>query len=76
MRRIKVSVEVIEKDARGESFGIERRIDLVIRDTTIIWDRIGDKHVYAKYDSNRNRKLEFSWPTIVLGMVKDRATQG
>ena len=69
-------MEVIEKDARGVSFGIERRIYLVIRDTTIIWDRIGDKHVYAKYDSNRNRKRELSWPTIVLGMGNYRSTQG
>ena len=45
-------------------------------DKTTIWDRIGEKYIYAKYDSDSKSNCEFSWSEIVLGMVKARATQG
>ena len=41
-----------------------------------MWDIIEENNIYSKYDINRNRKREFSWPEIVFGMVKARETQG
>ena len=60
LRSMKLFMKVTKKHAREDNFWIERKIDWTRRNTNIIWDRIGEKHAYAKYASNRNRKRKLS----------------
>ena len=46
-------MNMTKKHAREENCWIEKRRDWKIRDTTIMWDRIGDKHIYDEYASNK-----------------------
>ena len=76
MTRDERTIIEIQQHERKYNCWVERIRYCTIRDTNIMWYIIGYKNIYDIYTINSNRKCEFSWPTIVLGMVKDRATQG
>ena len=69
-------MEVIQKHASKNNFGIDRRLYWTVSYTNIICDRTGEDYIDAKYYSNSNQKRELPWSIIVIIIGEARSTQG
>ena len=57
---MKLFMEAIEKHGAKENCWIDKIIYWKIKGINIMWDRIGENHMYDEYDFNRKNKHEFS----------------
>lgn len=72
LRKMKSFMKVIECHARDEGCWIESKADWTIGEVSKAWEKIGDKHIKAKFGGNKpsSRKREISWATALHYMTQ------
>ena len=74
LRKMKAFLKIAEKYARDEGCWFESRADWSIDKVREAWEKIGDKHIQAKFGGKTSsRKREISWATAIHYMTGARA---
>ena len=74
LRKMKAFLKIAERYGREEGCWFESRADWSIDKVREAWEKIGDKHIKAKFGGKTlSRKREISWATAIHYMTGARA---